>query len=98
MCFGARILPMGRLDELDLSLSLSRTEEADQPWARWTLVEGESKRYARVKVVSETVAQIEAGMRARGFEPPTPISDGSGRRPKAGERRSVEASAIGSDS
>jgi len=50
-----------------------------------------------VKVVSETVSQIEAGMRARGFEPPTPISDGSGRLPKAGERRSVEASAIGGD-
>jgi len=73
-------------------------DKTDQPWAPWTLVEGESKRYARVKVVSETVAQIEAGMRARGFEPPTPISDGSGRLPKAGERRSVEASAIGGDS
>jgi polyphosphate kinase 2 (PPK2 family) len=73
-------------------------DKTDQPWAPWTLVEGESKRYARVKVVSETVSQIEAGLRARGFEPPTCISDGNGRLPQAGGRRSVEASAMGPES
>ena len=37
------------------------------------LVEGESKRWARVKVVEETVAQIEAGMRRHGLKPPPPV-------------------------
>ena len=46
---------------------LARTDH--QP-ARWHLVEGDSKRYARVKVVETTVAEIEAGMRARGLAPP----------------------------
>ncbi|MGI8594548.1 MAG: polyphosphate kinase 2 family protein [Solirubrobacteraceae bacterium] len=73
---------------------LSKT---DKPLAPWTLIEGESKRYARVKVVSETVAQIEAGMRHRGFEPPPPIP-GNGQPAKADERRRVGASAMGGDS
>ena len=46
---------------------VERTSHEDGPW---TLVEADSKRYARVKVIEETVAQIEAGMRARGFPPP----------------------------
>jgi polyphosphate kinase 2 (PPK2 family) len=37
---------------------------------RWTLIEGESKRYARVKVVETAIQEIERGMRERGFEPP----------------------------
>jgi polyphosphate kinase 2 (PPK2 family) len=36
---------------------------------RWNLVEAESKRFARVKVIETTIAAIEAGMRERGFEP-----------------------------
>lgn len=52
---------MGRLDQLDLSLKLSRNKEAgrlaaveemvertDKPYAPWTLVEGEPKRWARI--------------------------------------------------
>src|SRR5919204_608634 len=41
-------------------------ERTDQPLARWHVVEAESKRYARVKVVETTIAEVEAGMRARG--------------------------------
>jgi len=45
-------------------------ERTDHPLARWQLVEAESKRYARVKVLETVVAEIEQGMRARGFAPP----------------------------
>ena len=51
---------------------LART---DHELARWQLVEAESKRYARVKVLETTVAEIERGMRERGFEVP-PELDG----------------------
>ena len=42
----------------------------DHELGPWTLVEGDSKRYARVKVVETVIARIESGMRERGFEPP----------------------------
>jgi AMP-polyphosphate phosphotransferase len=45
-------------------------ERTDNQHARWQLVEADSKRYARVKVVETTNAAIEAGARARGYEPP----------------------------
>ena len=53
-------------------------ERTDHPLAPWLLVEAESKRYARVKVVETAIAEIERGMRERGFEPPSP-----GRGPRA---------------
>jgi polyphosphate kinase 2 (PPK2 family) len=46
---------------------LART---DQPYARWHLIEGESKRYARVKVIETVIAGIEEGMHAAGMEVP----------------------------
>jgi polyphosphate kinase 2 (PPK2 family) len=46
---------------------LART---DQPYAPWTLVEAESKRYARVKVVESVIERIEEGMRQWGMDPP----------------------------
>jgi polyphosphate kinase 2 (PPK2 family) len=46
---------------------LSRT---DHELARWQLVEGDSKRWARVKVLETVIAEIESGMRERGFEIP----------------------------
>jgi polyphosphate kinase 2 (PPK2 family) len=46
---------------------LERTDRAAAPWH---LVEADSKRYARVKVLETTIAEIEAGCRARGFKPP----------------------------
>ncbi len=45
-------------------------EKTDTEWAPWTLVEGDSKRWARVKVLESAVQQIEAGMRRWDFEPP----------------------------
>jgi AMP-polyphosphate phosphotransferase len=46
---------------------LERTEHAHAPWR---LVEGESKRYARVKVIEMVNAEIERGMLERGFPVP----------------------------
>ncbi len=51
---------------------LART---DHELARWQLVEAESKRYARVKVVETVVTEIEAGMRERGFQPPPELEE-----------------------
>ena len=50
---------------------LART---NPPFARWQLVEADSKRWARVKVVETVVSEIEKGCEARGFElPPLPV-------------------------
>ncbi len=45
-------------------------DRTDHEHARWHLVEGDSKRWARVKVLETVIAEIESGMRAHGFEPP----------------------------
>lgn len=45
----------------------ARTDTLEAPW---TLVEGESKRFARVKVMECVIEQIERGCAARGFELP----------------------------
>jgi AMP-polyphosphate phosphotransferase len=45
-------------------------ERTDTESAPWHLVEGDSKRHARVKVLETTVAEIERGMRERGFKVP----------------------------
>ena len=52
---------------------LART---DEPQAPWHLIEADSKRYARVKVLETVIARIEAGMMRWGVEPPKPL-DGS---------------------
>jgi polyphosphate kinase 2 (PPK2 family) len=52
--------------------------KTDHDASRWHLVEAESKRYARVKVLETATAEIESGMRARGFKPP-----GAGKKAKA---------------
>ena len=41
----------------------------DHDLAQWHLVEGDSKRWARVKVLETTIAEVERGMRDQGFEP-----------------------------
>jgi AMP-polyphosphate phosphotransferase len=51
---------------------LARTDQP--PHATWHLIEGDSKRYARVKVIETVIAEIEGGMRRNGFEPPEPVS------------------------
>jgi AMP-polyphosphate phosphotransferase len=42
-------------------------------FARWQLVEADSKRWARVKVVETVIAEIEKGCRARGFDLPPKV-------------------------
>jgi polyphosphate kinase 2 (PPK2 family) len=44
-------------------------ERTDHPLARWHVVEAESKRHARVKVLETVIAEIELGMQSRGFKP-----------------------------
>jgi polyphosphate kinase 2 (PPK2 family) len=48
-------------------------DETDRENAPWTLVEAESKRYARVKVIETVIAAIEDGMRRHGLTPPAPV-------------------------
>jgi polyphosphate kinase 2 (PPK2 family) len=45
-------------------------ERTDHPQAPWHLVEGDSKRYARVKVIETVSAEVERGMSERGFPVP----------------------------
>jgi AMP-polyphosphate phosphotransferase len=52
-------------------------ERTDHDLARWQLVEAESKRYARVKVVETAIAEIERGMRKHGIEPVPVTADPS---------------------
>jgi AMP-polyphosphate phosphotransferase len=49
---------------------LARTDLLEAPWI---LVAGESKRFARVKVMECVIEQIERGCAARGFELPEPL-------------------------
>jgi polyphosphate kinase 2 (PPK2 family) len=49
---------------------LARTDQ--EPHAAWHLIEGDSKRYARVRVLETVIAEIESGMRRHGIEPPPP--------------------------
>jgi AMP-polyphosphate phosphotransferase len=44
-------------------------ERTDIPEAPWTVVPGDSKRFARVFVAETVVDEIERGMRSRDFEP-----------------------------
>jgi len=47
-------------------------ERTDHPHGRWTLVEAESKRFARVRVAEAVIAEIGRGLHERGFDPPDP--------------------------
>lgn len=46
-------------------------ERTDHPAAPWHLIEGDSKRFARVKVIETVCAEIERGMSERGFPVPS---------------------------
>src|SRR3954454_6375857 len=48
-------------------------DETDRDFAPWTLVEADSKRYARVKVIETVIAATEDGMRRHGIKPPPPL-------------------------
>ena len=62
-------------------------ERTDHPLARWHLIEAESKRYARVRVVETAIAEIEGGMRDRGFEPPDPRPRPPGKTKTKGRKK-----------
>jgi AMP-polyphosphate phosphotransferase len=47
----------------------------DQPRSRWHLIEADSKRFARVRVIETVIAEIEQGMRDCGMEPPPPRAE-----------------------
>jgi polyphosphate kinase 2 (PPK2 family) len=49
-------------------------ERTDTEWAPWTVIEGEDKKWARVKVMESSIAVIEHGMRVNDLEPPEPLS------------------------
>jgi polyphosphate kinase 2 (PPK2 family) len=49
---------------------VARTDTLEAPWV---LVEGESKRFGRVKVMESVIEQIERGAAARGFALPEPL-------------------------
>jgi polyphosphate kinase 2 (PPK2 family) len=51
---------------------LART---DQPRAPWSVIAGDSKRWARVRVIETVIERIEHGMREWGIEPPPPLDD-----------------------
>lgn len=51
---------------------LART---DQPHSPWHVVEADSKRYARVKVLETVIERIEEGMKQWGMEPPKPLNE-----------------------
>jgi polyphosphate kinase 2 (PPK2 family) len=58
----------GRREEYEEAVE-AMIERTDHELARWQLVEAESKRYARVKVIETTIERIEQGMRDQGIEP-----------------------------
>ena len=50
----------------------------DQAYAPWHLVEADSKRYARVKVIRTVIERIERGMEQWGMKPPPPLRGDGG--------------------
>jgi AMP-polyphosphate phosphotransferase len=65
-------------------------ERTDVPHAPWHLIEGDSKRWARVKVLETTVAAMEDGMRAHGFKVPKP-TEADGAPTEKSERKARKA-------
>ena len=55
-------------------------QRTDHPAAPWTIVEADSKRHARVKVVESVCRAIEGGMVAQGFDVPPYALGKRGRR------------------
>jgi polyphosphate kinase 2 (PPK2 family) len=49
-------------------------ERTDTERARWRIIPGDSKRYARVKTLEEVIGAIERGCAARSFPLPEPLA------------------------
>jgi AMP-polyphosphate phosphotransferase len=63
----------GRREEYDQAVEDMVARTSIEPHARWHLIPGDSKRYARVAVIETVISDIEDGMRRHGIEPPAPI-------------------------
>jgi polyphosphate kinase 2 (PPK2 family) len=50
-------------------------ERTDREWAPWRLIEADSTRWARVKVMESVIAAIEDGCARAGFPLPEPLGD-----------------------
>jgi polyphosphate kinase 2 (PPK2 family) len=50
-------------------------ERTDAPEASWHLIEGDSKRFARVKVLETIITALEEGMARQGLEVPEPVEE-----------------------
>jgi AMP-polyphosphate phosphotransferase len=48
-------------------------QRTDTEWAPWLVIEGDDKKFARVKVMEETIRLVEEGLRRQGFDPPAPL-------------------------
>jgi AMP-polyphosphate phosphotransferase len=48
-------------------------ERTDTEWAPWLVIEGDDKKFARVKVMEETIRLVEEGLRRQGFDSPAPL-------------------------
>jgi polyphosphate kinase 2 (PPK2 family) len=62
----------GRREEYEQAVEDMFDRTDVDPHARWHVIEADSKRYARVRVLNTVIAEIEAGMRRHGIEPPKP--------------------------
>ncbi len=71
-----------RRDEY-LAAAEEMLERTNHKRARWHLVEGDCKRWARVKVLETTVAEIERGAHKRDFDLPSVWSKGGGPKLRA---------------
>ena len=65
----------GRRDEYNQAVEDMVARTSIEPHAIWHLIPADSKRYARVAVIETVIAEIEAGMRRHGMEPPEPIEE-----------------------
>ncbi len=57
-------------------------EQTDHPAAPWTVVEGDNKRWARVRVLEAVVEATESALQANGLTPPPPVKGARRRDPK----------------
>jgi AMP-polyphosphate phosphotransferase len=62
-------------DQYELAVEDMVARTSIDPHASWHLIPADSKRYARVAVIDTVIAEIEAGMRRHGMEPPEPIGE-----------------------
>ncbi len=62
-------------DQYELAVEDMVARTSIEPHAPWHLIPADSKRYARVAVIDTVIAEIEAGMRRHGMEPPEPIDE-----------------------